>query len=81
MKDAVLGVEKGERGVSNGGQSGTGKSRYLPPHLRGKPGGAGGVPDDRPQRDLGDDRIKERGTARLPVHNYKVLNSTNYKFY
>ena len=59
FKDAVLGVEKADRGASNGGQSG--KSRYLPPHLRGKPGGAGGVPDDRPQRNLGDDRNKERG--------------------
>ena len=58
-----MGVDKVDRGASNGGQSGTGKSRYLPPHLRGKPGGAGGVPDDRPQRDqIGDDRNQERGT-------------------
>ena len=61
LKDAVLGVEKVDRGASNGGQSSTGKSRYLPPHLRGKPGGAGGVPDDRPQRDQVDDRIRDRG--------------------
>jgi len=60
--DAVLGVDKGDRGASNGGQSGQGKSRYLPPHLRGKPGGAGGVPDDRPPREqVEDDRNKERG--------------------
>lgn len=57
-----MGVDKGDRGASNGGQSGAGKSRYLPPHLRGKPGGAGGQPDDRPQRDQGgDDRNKDRG--------------------
>jgi len=60
--DAVLGVDKGERGTSNGGHSGNGKVRYVPPHLRGKTGGAGGAPDDRPPRDnFGDDRQKERG--------------------
>jgi hypothetical protein len=34
VQDAVLGVET-DRGSNGGGQ---GKSRYLPPHLRGKPG-------------------------------------------
>lgn len=62
--DAVLGVDKGDRGASNGGQPGQGKVRYVPPHLRGKPGGAGGVPDDRPQREqVEDDRNQERGTG------------------
>ena len=57
-----MGVDKGERGTSNGGHSGNGKVRYVPPHLRGKTGGAGGAPDDRPPRDnFGDDRQKERG--------------------
>jgi len=60
--DAVLGVDKGERGTSNGGPAGNGKGSYVPPHLRGKPGGAGGAPDHRPPReDLGDDRQRERG--------------------
>ena len=58
-----MGVDKAERGTSNGGQSGNGKVRYVPPHLRGKPG-AGGAPDDRPPRDnLGDDRQRERGNS------------------
>ena len=57
MQDAVLGVDNGDRGASNGGQSGQ-KSRYLPPHLRSKPGGD---QDTRPQRDIGDDRNRERG--------------------
>ena len=59
-----MGVDKGDRGASNG-QSGQGKSRYLPPHLRGKPGGAGGVPDDRPPRDQVEDRNKERGNIKI----------------
>ena len=59
-----MGVDKGERGTSNGGQSGNGKFRYVPPHLRGKPGGTAGAPDDRPPRDnFGDDRPKERGNT------------------
>ena len=61
-----MGVDKGERGTSNGGHSGNGKVRYVPPHLRGKTGGAGGSPDDRPPRDnFGDDRQKERGDTTL----------------
>ena len=64
-----MGVDKGDRGASNGGQSGQGKSRYLPPHLRGKPGGAGGVPDDRPPREqVEDDRNKERGKKNISIN-------------
>ena len=59
-----MGVDTGDRGASNGGQSGQGKVRYIPPHLRGKPGGAGGVPDERPPREqVGDDRKQERGNV------------------
>ena len=58
-----MGVDNGDRGASNGQGNGTGKVRYVPPHLRGKPGGAGGAPDERPPpRDQVEDRNKERGT-------------------
>ena len=67
-----MGVDKGERGTSNGGPAGNGKGSYVPPHLRGKPGGAGGAPDHRPPReDLGDDRQRERGN---------VINKSYYWF-
>jgi len=60
--DAVVGVDGGN-GASNGGQPGQGKVRYVPPHLRGKPGGAVGAPDERPppREQVGEERKQERG--------------------
>jgi len=45
QQDAGLGVEK-DRSSSKGGNS-----RYLPPHLRGKPGSGDDRPPPEPRRD------------------------------